>query len=86
MTQALYLIFTEAGFAEAKTAVMEEKALLWINPDVLDDTELKELNNAQITVKILDDWVKPGDEKATLTIINQIEKNIKNVSILVEYL
>jgi len=85
MSQPLYLIFTEDGFTEAKTAILEENALLWVNPNVLDEAQLTLLNNAQITYKILDHWVKPSDEKAILTIIEHIEQNIKNVTILVEY-
>ncbi len=86
MSHTLYLIFTEDGFSDARTAILKEKALLWINPNVLNEAQKIELENAHITPKFLDQWVKPGDEKGTLNIIKDIEQQIKNVDILVEYL
>jgi len=85
MSQTLYLIFTDEGYIEAKDAIFEDKALLWINPRILDETQITELSASNITFKILDKWVKPGDEKATLNIIKSIEQNIKKADILVEY-
>jgi hypothetical protein len=86
MTQTLYLIFTAEGFTEAKEAILQDKALLWINPDVLNETQTTELTAADIEFKILDKWVKPSDDKAALDIMSSIEKNMKDVNILVEYL
>jgi hypothetical protein len=86
MSQTLYLIFTAEGFTEAKEAILQDKALLWINPDVLDATQITELAASDIELKILDKWVKPGDDKAALDIIKSIEQNMEKVNILVEYL
>lgn len=86
MPQTLYLIFTAEGFTEAKEAILQGKALLWINPDILDETQVTELAAADIVLKILDRWIKPGDDKAALDIITSIEKSMGKVNILVEYL
>lgn len=86
MPQTLYLILTADGFTEAKEAIFEDNALLWINPGVLDEMQLKTLSDAKIAVTVLDKPVRLGDEKATLDIIKPIEKKMKDVNILVEYL
>lgn len=86
MSKTLYLIFTAEGFTEAKEAILQDKTLLWINQDILDKTQITELEAADIELKILDKWVKPGDNKAALDIITSIEQSMEKVNILVEYL
>lgn len=86
MSKTLYLIFTAEGFTEAKEAILQDKTLLWINQDILDKTQITELEAADIELKILDKWVKPGDNKAALDIIASIEQSMEKVNILVEYL
>jgi hypothetical protein len=86
MQQTLYLILTADGFTEAKEAIFRDNSLLWINPSVLDEMQLKALSDAKIAITVLDKPVRLGDEKATLDIIKSIEKKIKDVNILVEYL
>jgi hypothetical protein len=37
----IYLIFTPEGFAEAQADILEDKAALWINNDLLDASDEK---------------------------------------------
>jgi hypothetical protein len=87
MEKTGYLIFTETGFASAKSDLLSEpEPTLWINPKILDTAQLNILSKVKVDTHILEKWVKPGDEKATLNIIQQIEQHHPDTNLLVEYL
>ena len=81
----IYLIFTQDGFEEAKNTIVEEKASLWVNEDLLTDEQINELSRSAISVHTLPNKVDPGDEKSILAALKQIEKNASDTEIFVEY-
>ena len=82
----IYLIFTQAGFEDAKSSVLENNATLWINNGILSDEQLKSLSMASITVNMLIPLVDPTNEKAIIAAIESIEKEHPNAKLFVEYL
>ncbi|MBT3505064.1 MAG: hypothetical protein HN475_04750 [Piscirickettsiaceae bacterium] len=87
MEKTGYLIFTEVGFIEAKEALLSASTTaLWINPNILNTAQLDTLNKARVDTHILEQWVKPGDEKVTLNIIQKVEQHNPDINLLVEYL
>ena len=85
MEKALYLIVTKNGFDEAVNNIIEQKAALWVNPGILSDEQIQSLAQVEITPHILEQEIQPGNEKAVLEIIQQIELDDKEANILVEY-
>ena len=85
MEKVLYLIVTESGFNEAVNDIIEQKAALWINPGILTSEHIQSLEQAEIIPHILEQEILPDNEKAVLEIIQQIERDDKEVAILVEY-
>ena len=85
MEKALYLIVTKNGFDEAVNNIIEQKAALWINHGILSDEQIQSLAQVEITPHILEQEIQPGNEKAVLEIIQQIERDDKEANILVEY-
>ncbi len=82
----IYLIFSAEGFDEAKNDIIDDKATLWINNDVLSDEQQTELTAANITLHKLPEYVKPTDEKGVVAALEYVEKHSdKNAEILVEY-
>jgi len=82
----IYLIFSQEGFAEAKEAILADKAILWVNPGFLSDEQLAELKHANITVQIFAESVNGGNEKSILQALKPIEENEPKAEILIEYL
>jgi hypothetical protein len=82
----IYLIFTQAGFEDAKESVLTNNATLWINDGILSDDQLKALSAAKITVNILEKPVDPANEKAIIAAIESIEIEHPDTELLVEYL
>ena len=82
MEKALYLIVTKNGFDEAVNNIIEQKAALWINPGILSDEQIQSLAQVEITPHILEQEIQPGNEKAVLEIIQQIERDDKEANIL----
>lgn len=81
----IYLIFTQEGFAEAKSDILEEKANLWINDDLLSSEQLAELKTHGISIYFLPDPINPNNEKAILAALEYVETQSPKEEILVEY-
>jgi hypothetical protein len=82
----IYLIFSPEGFDEAKNDIIDDKATLWINNNVLSDEQQTELTAADITLHQLPEYVTPTDEKGVVAALEYVEKRSdKNAEILVEY-
>ena len=82
----IYLIFTQQGFEEAKSLVLEDKATLWVNDGILSNENLAELTTTGISVHTLNDKIDPSDEKSVLVALKHVEQNSPNTEIFVEYL
>ena len=81
----IYLIFTQEGFAEAKSAILEDKADLWICVDMLSPEQLAELSASGISIYFLPDPVNPNNEKAIIAALDYVEQQSPKEEILVEY-
>jgi hypothetical protein len=81
----IYLIFTQEGFAEAKSDILQDKADLWINVDLLSPEQLAELSANGISIYFLPDHINPNNEKAILTALDYVEQQSPKKEILVEY-
>ena len=82
----IYLIFSHAGLAEAIDDIIADKAVLWINDDILSEQQSEQLAAANITVNLLPEFVKPSDEKKVVIALELVEaQSEKGVEILVEY-
>jgi hypothetical protein len=81
----IYLIFTQEGFAEAKNDILDDKAELWINNDLLSAEQLTELSTHDICVSFLPKSINPDDEKAIITALEYVETKSPKEEILVEY-
>jgi hypothetical protein len=82
----IYLIFTAEGFDEAKDIIKQNKASLWVNDNVLSDSQKEELAAAKISVTILPNNADPKNEKSVLAAIQYVEQQSPNTEILVEFL
>jgi hypothetical protein len=82
----IYLIFTQQGFEEVKSIVLEDNATLWVNDDILSNEDLAELTTAGITIYTLTDKFNPSDEKSVLAALKHVEQNSPKTEIFVEYL
>lgn len=82
----IYLVFTQDGFEQAQQMIVEDKAILWINADVLTDQQRAELDSAGIQVFTLADKADPSNEKSVLAALDYVEKNAPDCEIFVEYL
>ncbi len=81
----IYLIFTQEGFVEAKSDLLEDKADLWTNADLLSPEQLAELKTQNIKVYFLPEPVNPNNEKAILAALDYVEQQAPKKEILVEY-
>jgi hypothetical protein len=81
----IYLIFTAEGFDEAEDIILENKAVLWVNNDVLTDEQLQQLKMANIKVNILTDNADPSNEKSVLSALKRVEQQSPQDKIFVEY-
>jgi hypothetical protein len=81
----IYLIFTQEGFAEAKSDILQDKADLWINVDLLSPEQLAELSANGISIYFLPDHINPNNEKAILTALDYVEQQSPKKEIFVEY-
>lgn len=81
----IYLIFTQEGFTEAKTDILQDKADLWINVDLLSPEQLAELSANGISIYFLPDHINPNNEKAILSALDYVEQQSPKKEILVEY-
>jgi len=81
----IYLIFTQEGFAEAKSDILEDNAELWINNDLLSAEQLAELKTHGISISFLPNATDPNNEKAIIAALEYVEKQSPKEEILVEY-
>ncbi len=82
----IYLIFTTEGFNEAKGIILEDQASVWMNDDVLSQTQQAELAAANIDVNILPENANPKNEKSVLAALQYVEQQAPKTEIFVEYL
>jgi hypothetical protein len=82
----IYLIFSQAGFEDAKQSVFENNATLWVNNDSLTDTQLAGLLAAGIVVNTFKKPVDPTNEKQIIAAIESIETESPDTELFVEYL
>ena len=81
----VYLIFTSEGFEEALAEIIEHKADLWINDDILNAQQKIILSDYQIDFHILESKVEATDEKAIISAIKYIEQRIEKAELFVEF-
>jgi dTDP-D-glucose 4,6-dehydratase len=82
----IYLIFTAEGLAEAIDDIIADKAMLWLNPDVLSEQQYAQLVNAKISINILQEAANPSNEKSVVQALEYVESATGNTDILVEYI
>lgn len=83
----IYLVFTQIGFDQIEATILQNKASLWVNDNVLTDDKLARLYSANITVHFLPHLIDPSDEKSVSSAIQHVEiKAPDGVEIFVEYL
>lgn len=82
----IYLIFTAEGFDEAKAIILEDQASVWVNDDVLTDTQQTELASENINVNVLPENANPKNEKSVLAALQYVEQQVPNTEIFVEYI
>ncbi len=81
----IYLIFTLDGLEEAFDSIIEDKADLWVNPNVLTELQTATLNSADITVNVLPEATEPSNEKSVVKALEHVEVLTGSTDILVEY-
>ncbi len=82
----IYLIFSREGYDSIQSALLEQKASLWLNPELLQPDEIADLATHGIDVQLLSTSVKPGDEKAMLAALDYVEQRGIDPDIMVEFL
>lgn len=82
----IYLVFTQEGFEQAKPLLLEDKAILWINADVLTEQQQHELEGANIDINILPTNADASNEKSVLAALDYVERHAQKCEIFVEYL
>lgn len=82
----IFVIFTEDGLAQAETEVITEKATLWLNPSLIEESDLSRLKAADIAIHALPEQVDNINEKAVMAALNHVESQSPKTEILVEYI
>ena len=81
----IYLILTKEGFEEAKQRILQDRAMLWVNHDILSKEQQALLAENKISVTLLSSPVNPANEKEIIAAIESIEKDYPDANIFVEY-
>ena len=82
-----YIIFTHDGLEQARDEIIAGHASLWLNPDVLAETERTKWTSQGIKLHILPHQVNAESEKAVLAALDYVEKHVaKGEEIFIEYL
>jgi len=81
----IFLIFTAEGLAEAETEILAENATLWLNPSLLEESDLTHLQAAGIEIHGLPEQVDTINEKTVMAALNYVETNSPKTEIFVEY-
>lgn len=82
----LFVIFTADGLAEAQAEVLSEKAGLWLNPGLKQQSDLSVFENAGIEIHALPYETDAANEKAVMAALAFVEKHSNDKAIFVEYL
>lgn len=82
----IYLIFTTEGLAEAMDSIIEDKAALWVNPNVLTEQQTNTLTQANIDINELAEPANPSNEKSVVKALEYVEQITGSNDILVEYI
>lgn len=82
----IFVIFTEEGLAEAEAEVITEKATLWLNPSLVEESDLSRLKAADIAIHGLPEQVDNINEKAVMAALMHVESHSPKTEILVEYI
>lgn len=82
----LFLIFTAEGLAEAESEVLEQKAALWLNPQLKQQSDLSVFEKAGIEINALPYQTDAADEKAVMAALSFVENHSQDKAIFVEYL
>lgn len=82
----IYLIFSQEGFAEAKSNILADKAMLCVNAGFLSDEQSAELKEVNINVHLFAELVDGSNEKSILQALKPIEEKEPKAEILIEYL
>lgn len=82
----LFLIITQEGLDEASADILENKATLWLNPALKQESDLSRYEQAGIEIQWLPYAINAGNEKAVLDALSFVEKHSNDKAIFVEYL
>jgi len=82
----LFLIFTAEGLKQAQEEVLSNKAELWLNPSLENQSDLSLFEQAAISVHTLPEEIDGSNEKAVMTALSHVEAQSHDKDILVEYL
>ncbi|WP_438970786.1 hypothetical protein [Methylophaga sp.] len=82
----IFMIFTEEGLREAETEILSQKATLWLNPSLHEESDLTVFNAAGIDIHVLPEQVDTINEKTVMSVLTHVEKVSPKTEIFVEYL
>jgi len=82
----IFLIFTDEGLAQAEAEILTEKATLWLNPSLIEESDLSKLQAAGITIHVLPEQIETINEKSVMSALSHVENNSPKTEIFVEYL
>lgn len=82
----LFIIITDDGLNEAAEEILENKATLWLNPALKNESDLSRFEQAGIEIQWLPEEVNANNEKAVLNALSFVEKHTNDKAIFVEYL
>lgn len=85
MSEKIYVAFTVEGFAQIRSELTENKAMLWHNAGIIPEEDLPTLSASNIPLQELTPSIQPDDDKAILAALTKIELIYPNAEILVEY-
>lgn len=82
----LFIIITQDGLTEATSEILENKAGLWLNPALKQESDLSQFEQAGIEIQWLPYAINADNEKAVLDALSFVEKHSNDKAIFVEYL
>lgn len=82
----LFIIFTAEGLQQAQQEVLQNKAELWLNPSLKNESDLKLFDQAAIAVHVLPEETDAANEKAVMAALAHVESQSRDKEIFVEYL
>jgi hypothetical protein len=85
MSEKIYVVFTVEGFAQIRSELTHNKAMLWHNSGIISEEDLHTLSASNIPLQELTPSIQSDDDKAILAALTKIELIYPNAEILVEY-